>query len=212
MTTKRIDNGVVYTPADLALEVATQAKEICDELDYSPRFVVDPCCGQGDLLKAGESVFGVGPSYCLGHDIEQASVEAAKHLGYDCDQGDLFDPHGYPGNSVFLLNPPYVGRSNLSRIVGDDRFKWLKKTYKEKKAGSCDLAGYVLRHILEAHRPRVMTVIATNTIFQGSTRVVGTKWAANNGYRIANVTGNIPWSGAAVTVQIFSLVNFDYFG
>ena len=212
MTTKRIENGVVYTPADLAIEVATQAKEVCDELNYSPKFVVDPCCGRGSLLKAGEDVFRVAPDRCLGVDLDAGAVEKARMIGYDCWVGSLFKPHGYPDNSVYLMNPPYVGGSNLRRIVGDETFDWLKKTYAEKKSGSCDLAGYVLRHVLEAHRPRVMTVIVTNTIFQGSTRRVGTKWAVNNGYQIVSVTDSKPWPGAAVSYQIFSLIDRDYFG
>lgn len=214
MTKKRTENGVVYTPPELAKRLALETKAICDELGFTPAQVLDPCCGKGALLEAAREVFDLGHGCCSGTDMDSQAVTEACGYGFNCGVGDLFNDAGrYSSDAVALLNPPYVGRSNLKRIVGEERFKWLKSRYKAPGAGSCDLAGYVLRHVLEVMRPPVMGVVATNTIFQGGTRRVGTHWAVRNGYLIANVSQPTPWGeGAAVTVQTFVMVDARRFG
>lgn len=214
MIKKRTENGVVYTPPELAKRLASETKAICDELGFAPTQVIDPCCGKGALLVAGAEVFDLDRGCCIGTDTDSQAVAEACEYGFNCCAGDLFDDNAcYPRDAIALLNPPYVGRSNLKRIAGEERFKWLKKRYAATGAGSCDLAGYVLRHVLEVMRPPVMGVIATNTIFQGGTRRVGTHWAVRNGYLIANVSQPMPWGeDAAVTVQTFVLVDARRFG
>lgn len=201
---KRVDNGVIYTPPDLALFAAGCLYSTAAEVGIHGREVWDPCCGNGALLRACRRVDAA--ARCRGIDIDEEATIAARSYGLQCYQGDLFDRKEHPDK--LICNPPYVGRSNLSRIVGRARFDWLKKTYPAERAGSCDLAGYALRHILETWRPKVSTWIVANTIAQGSTQRVGLRWALANGYQIASVYKDIRWPGdVAVTVHVMTLVD-----
>lgn len=214
MIKKRTENGIVYTPPKLAKRLALETKAICDELGFAPTQVIDPCCGKGALLAAGIEAWGMRPSQATGYDIDDEGVKECAAKGFSTSHVDIFNfTQPVHANAVALLNPPYVGCSNLKRIVGEERFKWLKKHYAATGAGSCDLAGYVLRHVLEVMRPPIMGVVATNTIFQGGTRRVGTHWAVRNGYLIANVSQPMPWGkDAVVTVQTFVVVDARRFG
>jgi predicted RNA methylase len=203
----RVDNGVVYTPKELALFAAMQLTEAeVALLGYPMRPVWDPCCGTGALLDACKQLDSGAKTY--GSDIDSEAVVEAGMAGHTVACADLFDAQP-PGDCTKLIcNPPYVGRTNLSRIVGPDRFKWLKSTYKAERSGSCDLAGYVLRHVCQVWQPTVSTWIVTNTIAQGATRRVGLKWAVDNGYKIVACVKDVKWPGsAAVTINVLTMVH-----
>ena len=204
MNKKRVDNGVVYTPKPLALLAAGKLFEYRDVVRTHAQ-ILDPCCGDGALLRqcrridAGVALRGI--------DIDSDACAVARGDGFDCTVSDLFDVTDKPACCV-ICNPPYVGRSNISRIVGKERFDWLKSRYRAERSGSCDLAGYVLRHILQTWRPIVSTWIVTNTISQGSTRRVGLRWALANGYQIVSALKDIKWPGAAaVVVHVVTMVD-----
>ena len=201
-----ITNGVVYTPPILADLAVKKLNEIADIVGCTDKRYYDPCCGDGALMDA---VFRADPSAIVfGSDLSAEAVDQVRSKRMFARQADLFDDERETDVEKWIINPPYVGCSNLRRVMGDARFKWLKSEYKTPKAGACDLAGYVMRHILQKNRPAISSWIVTNTISQGSTRRVGLKWAVDAGYQIASVVKNIPWpSGAAVTVHIIVLLD-----
>lgn len=215
----RTEDGVVYTPEPLAMLAASQLYQYQDiarkhgAKRYGGRTVLDPCCGEGALLAACRRIDS--RAACLGIDIDAEAVARAKANGFEAEVCDLFklpvttEPPGH----LLICNPPYVGRSNLRRIVGDTRFIWLKETYSAVRSGSCDLAGYVLRHVLQRWRPVISTWIVTNTIAQGSTRRVGLQWALSNGFQIVSALKNIPWpEQATVTIHVITIVDTVAFG
>jgi hypothetical protein len=207
---KRVDNGVVYTPPEIAEPLARNLWAWAGKLGVQANAVYDPCCGDGALLRAARATAPEGNPRPLfyGHDIDAEAAAQGKQQGLETNHGDLFDT-GQPlsPRTLLICNPPYIGCSNLSRIVGSERFAWLKKTYKAERSGSCDLAGYVLRHVLQVQRPVLSAWVVTNTIGQGATRRVGLKWAVDNGYVIVDMSDNIKWPGQAVTVKTFVLAD-----
>ena len=215
----RVTDGKVYTPTELALLAASKLYEYQDiarqfgAKRYGGRVVWDPCCGEGALLQACKRIDSQAD--CCGMDIDANACDIASVCGLQCAAGDLFEHEREPGSGgqLIVCNPPYVGRSNIRDVVGEDRFKWLKATYKAERSGSCDLAGYVLRHILQAWRPVISTWLVTNTIAQGATRRIGLCWALANGYQIVSALKDIPWPGdAAVTIHVITIVDTEQLG
>ena len=204
----RTENGVIYTPTALAKLAAQKLQEVEYLCDRShTRSVWDPCCGDGALLEACQTLDN--KAYLWGIDTDAIAIGKAKEKGYGrVAVGDLFDYPPPKHLRKVICNPPYVGRSNIRRIVGEERFEWLKKTYACERSASCDLAAYVLRHILQVWRPAISCWIVTNTIAQGASRRIGLRWALASGYKLVTTLKDIPWPGdSVVTVHVIVLVD-----
>lgn len=198
--------GQVFTPSPLANRVADALRKAEMAVALMGNTIIDPCCGRGDLLRPY-----LGRRNVIGFDIDPNVIysvtdQYSEHLGV----ADLFDQPRPCGEGLSVVcNPPYVGRSKLSATIGDDRFKWLKKEYKTAKAGSADLAAYVMRHILQSWRPEISIWLITNSIFEGGSHRVAPYWAVRNGYTITSVSEPIQWpnDNASVMVHIATLIN-----
>lgn len=170
--------------------------------------VLDPCCGGGALLSACKRV--KPNATMVGYDLDQEMVQVCQRGGHTCSyQQDIFAENTeLPRHVGLICNPPYLGVNKLSSTIGVDRLKVLKAKYPADRAGACDLAGYVFRHVMQELRPVVSTWIVTNTIAQGGTRRVGLKWAVDNGYVIVSGLKDIRWPGdALVTVHVITIVD-----
>ncbi|MEZ4462307.1 MAG: N-6 DNA methylase [bacterium] len=116
----RKSHGVYFTPTGLAERMATW-------LPAGSGWVVDPTCGDGELLVAaarhGHRVWGVE------QDPFAALVAAIRLKAIDADAfivcGDGLDPDAWPDDvKSSIVNPPYVGEKGNKSLFDDLRTRW----------------------------------------------------------------------------------------
>lgn len=110
------------------------------------------------------------------------------------------------GFDCILGNPPFLGGSRLSTVYGDSFFSYV--TYQHAKAqGRCDLVAYFFRRIFTILRQQgFQSLISTNTIAQGDTRVGGLSAIHDEGGSIVFAVKTMRWPGvAAVEVSLVSI-------
>lgn len=119
-------NGKHYTPTNLAQFLAMRAADHL--IDADEYIVVDPACGDGELLlaaaKAIRQLSGSKPLKLIGYDIDEEAVAVAQlrlesaGLEAEIHFGDfLTQQRSIPSKSVDLLitNPPYVRTQHLGQ-------------------------------------------------------------------------------------------------
>lgn len=155
-------HGQHYTPAELADFLAHRAFAHTSA-DDSPLTIVDPACGDGELLiaaaAAARETGHSGPIRLIGYEIDEAAVLAASRrleaAGLDSEimLGDfLVAQRTMPPNSVDLIitNPPYVRTQHLGQETA------------QLLAGEFGLKGRVdLTHPFVAAAPRLLKVDGT---------------------------------------------------
>ncbi|MFE3445014.1 Eco57I restriction-modification methylase domain-containing protein [Nocardia sp. NPDC059180] len=122
-------HGKHYTPADLARFLAERVAEHLD-LDRPEVRVLDPACGDGELLIAAyRAVTGRRPDVRValtGYDLDPDALHAARararRLGLDIDlhTGDFLDARTELGDGCFdavITNPPYVRVQQLGQAT-----------------------------------------------------------------------------------------------
>jgi hypothetical protein len=181
--------GNVYTPPALAQQHALDALRVYDwatgHSDRRHAEIVDLACGDGALLQAACDL-GVDSGRCWGYDLDPAAVEAAEardpRLQVAPAQDALFSSEVDVGRwDIALMNPPWIGK--VSHRLGSDYAKRVAKRFGPGYNAASDLsAAFVLRASEVANQ---ISVIATNTIWQGRTYRSGIKrllmsgeWAA----------------------------------
>jgi hypothetical protein len=100
-------------------------------------------------------------------------------------------------------NPPFLGGTRISTLLGMPYFSWLTKTF--PPAGHlCDLVAYFFRRAFGLLRAQgAFGLIATNTIAQGDTRKGGLSTIVRDGGVIYSATRRFRWPGpAAVIVSV----------
>lgn len=69
----RVENGVVYTPPELADQLAGMIRDVEQRFLWPHGNVIkrvyDPCCGDGALLRAAENIWSEPTHYVDGWDI-----------------------------------------------------------------------------------------------------------------------------------------------
>jgi hypothetical protein len=157
---------------------------------------------------------------CYGYDIDPLCAELTKQsisdlTGVPAASFDeiiqcadyLLLEESYVFIDVVIMNPPYLGGSKISTVLGDDYRKQLKKrmaTYH----GRADLCSYFIQlaHDHVSDYGGFISIVATNTISQGKTRLCGLKTLVDRGCKIYNAETDVPWPGdAKVTVSIVHL-------
>lgn len=125
---------------------------------------------------------------------------------------DREDPLALAGTSrrawidAFVGNPPFLGGTSMSELNGPAYVAWLAETT-EGGDGNADLASYFFRRSAELLGDHgTIGLIATNTIAQGDTRLVGLQRMLEDGFAIYDATTSFLWPGAAaVAVTIVHL-------
>jgi hypothetical protein len=107
---------------------------------------------------------------------------------------------------AFVGNPPFMGGKTISTALGDQYSDWLEVVHSSGKNG--DLSAHFFRRtagLLGAHG--AIGLIATNTIAQGDTRVMGLQHLLRHeGFAIHDATASMIWPGdAAVSVSVVLL-------
>lgn len=102
-----------------------------------------------------------------------------------------------PGFDAFVGNPPFLGGTRISTILGMPYFAYLTET--TGGAGHlCDLVAFFFRRAFDVLRfGGTQGLVATNTISQGDTRVGGLARLVENGATIFGARRRVPWPGAA---------------
>lgn len=110
------------------------------------------------------------------------------------------------GFNCILGNPPYLGGLRISTNFGDRYLNYLKSNFLPNSTTS-DLVAYFLRRnysILLHHG--FISLITTNTVYQGDTRLASLDVLFSQGAQINFAVTSIKWPGVAnLNVSIFSL-------
>lgn len=110
----------------------------------------------------------------------------------------------------FTGNPPFMGATQLAVSAGATYIDWLGETVEGDRGnrGQVDLCAFFFRRCAELLGSRgVFGLVATNTIGQGDTRILGLKFLLENEWAICQATSSFVWPGAAaVTVTTLHLL------
>jgi hypothetical protein len=116
-----------------------------------------------------------------------------------------------PGFDAMVGNPPFLGGTWISGDLGTKYLAWL--TREPKTGGRADLVAYFFRRAFSLMRESGrLGFIATNSIAQGDTRMVGLSHLRGLGGTITSAIRRMPWPGeAAVVVSVVhvSKENFE---
>ena len=108
-----------------------------------------------------------------------------------------------PGFDAIVGNPPFLGGTRISTILGSGYRDWLASLHKESHSNA-DLAAHFFRRAFNLLGERgAFGLVATNTIAQGDTRSTGLRWICKNGGAIYRARRRVKWPGlAAVVVSV----------
>ena len=116
---------------------------------------------------------------------------------------DVMEVNG--GFDCIIGNPPFLGKTYLSGLYGDDFLNWVKTEY--APAGSVDLVTYFFRRIFCLLSPSgFMSLISTNTIAQGDSRAGGLDVILDTGAKITHAVKSMKWPGqAAIDIALVTI-------
>ena len=111
-----------------------------------------------------------------------------------------------PGFDAVVGNPPFITGKRISTHLTDVYQGYLKGTFENSK-GAADLCVYFLRRSFQLIRDRAQVgMIATKSIAEGDSRLVGTEYLQGRGATIYWAIHEIAWPGkASVTVSMLAL-------
>lgn len=148
----RRSNGIYFTPPELARDMALW-------LPQGSGFVVDPACGDGELLVAsarlGHAVWGIEQELVAA--VAAAVRLAAMGANATITWGDGLDPKNWPARTKSAIaNPPYVGEKGNKAFFSAIRRRWpdLEDAY----AARMDLSYFFWWRIIERCRHAVLLV------------------------------------------------------
>jgi adenine-specific DNA-methyltransferase len=163
-------NGAHYTPSDLACFIA---RRLLAQLEVAPVRVLDPACGDGELLLAlveEAKSQGRPEPHLLGIDSDPGAIAAArerldgaavKNISLHCmdflERGaEIFDRDG-GGYDAIISNPPYV----RTQALGASRAQSLARQFGLK--GRVDLYHAFVAAMTQVMKPRgVLGLLCSN--------------------------------------------------
>jgi hypothetical protein len=105
-----------------------------------------------------------------------------------------------PGFDVIVGNPPFLGGTRISTVLGDSYLAYLNEYFTET-GNRMDLVAYFFRRAYDLLRiGGTFGLIATNTISQGDTRSGGLTWICKHGGVIFGAKKRMKWPGTAAVV------------
>ena len=133
-------------------------------------------------------------------------------LHWELEFPDVF---GRPqaGFDGFIGNPPFIGGKKIKEAAGESFQAWLRGLYPHASANA-DLCTYFFLRASDLLCERgTISLISTNTIYQGDTRSAGLAWLCSRDFSIFAATKRKAWPGvAAVVVSIVHMHKGDYQG
>jgi hypothetical protein len=117
------------------------------------------------------------------------------------------------GFDCVVGNPPFKGGQKISTEAGRDYLDYLHSNYEPAK-GTTDLVAYFFRRIFSIVKEQgFQSLISTNTIAQGDTRLGGLAEIRDQGGHINHAVRSMKWPGAAaVEVSIVTIKKGDWKG
>ena len=157
---KRIEFGDFQTPAGLASQVCAQIRR----RGIQPASLVEPTCGEGQLLQAALEAFPEARE-AVGLDINPGHVEAAMARlpahRVRLAQGDFFHTDwpgllgGLPEPLLVIGNPPWTTSAGMSRVAGKNLPP--KKNVERRRGieaitgkSNFDISQWMIAHLLQA--------------------------------------------------------------
>jgi hypothetical protein len=118
-----------------------------------------------------------------------------------------------PGFDAFIGNPPFLGGSKISTVLGMTYLEWILEQ-NQATHGNADIVAHFFRRAFELLRQNgTFGLIATNTIAQGDTRYSGLRWICNNEGDIFKARKRVKWPGiAAVVVSVIHVQKGQFQG
>lgn len=108
-----------------------------------------------------------------------------------------------PGFDVVVGNPPFMGGTRLSSVLGEGFRDWLASVH-EGGSSNADLAAHFFRRAFSLLREGgAFGLVSTNSIYQGDSRELGLTWLRQHSGFIFEAQRRVPWPGlAAVVVSV----------
>lgn len=144
---------------------------------------------------------------------ETLTRRAAKDLAKDSPSGGARRPFHWPlefpdvfygtspGFDAIVGNPPFLGGSRITGVVGTAYREWLVDYVSEGRRGTADLVAYFFLRAWRLLRTGGgFGLLAVNTIAEGDTRQVGLEAMVRDGAVIHKAFPNEPWPGKAAVV------------
>ena len=106
-----------------------------------------------------------------------------------------------PGFDAIVGNPPFLGGSRITGVLGTHYRAWLVEVIAQGRRGTADLVAYFfLRATTLLRENGTFGLLAVNTIAEGDTRQVGLEPMLQLGAEIYAAYPNEPWPGSAAVL------------
>lgn len=146
-----------------------------------------------------------------GRALNAARKERAFHWEFEFPEAFAAEAGG--GFSAFIGNPPFLGGTRISTMMGYNYLRALRLLYPMVKDRSDLCAVFFVRIFKFMQKYGCFGLIATNTIAQGDTRESGLEQIVNNNGIIYRALSSMPWPGqAGVSVSVVHVTKSNVFG
>lgn len=131
----------------------------------------------------------------------QTDYDRWKPLHWVVEVPDVMIGHG--GFDAIIGNPPFLGGKKLTGTMGVNVRDWLVEVVATGRRGNADLVAYFFIRANELLRKNEgqLALIATNTIAQGDTEVVGLRALLESGLTIRRSIQSEPWPSATALLE-----------
>lgn len=142
------------------------------------------------------------------HPDTASALAAAKKehvFHWEFEFPEVFE-HG--GFSAFVGNPPFQGGHKITGSLGTNYREYLVNEIGNGKRGSADFcAFFFLVSFNHLRKGGTLGLIATNTISQGTTRLIGLNEILDREGTIYRANNNMAWPGvAAITINVVHII------
>lgn len=159
MRDDRVERGDWQTPEKFALRCC---RIIQNYMSFEPHFVLEPCCGTGNFIRASRKIFPSTP--VLGMEINSEYVLSSQKRFANDDKvtirhGDCLHDNNWieplvADSTLVLGNPPWVTNSTLSVINSTNipnkiNFKGLRGIDALTGASNFDISEWIILHYLK---------------------------------------------------------------
>lgn len=173
------DNGIFYTPPELALKLKSY-------IDFEPETVYDPTCGAGNLLKVFEKNVKK-----YGQELDSEQLELIDIPNFTGRAGDTLadDQFAEMQFDCIVANPPFSVRWNPDRAKNDQRFENCPELPPPSKADWAFML-HILHHLSDRGTAAVLEF--PGILYRGQKEGKIRKWFIEQNVidRVVNIPGN----------------------